>query len=296
MRDPQSPAPEPIVDPGPEIARQLAFDLSEVAWAAPEKIRARARRRTQVRVLAGAVPVVVVLALVFGYVAPVGTDERPAPPAGPTPSPTPVVRVTGGIEVPQEALLQPDDVGPGLETAKLIAMPITGPTLFMQAGCPEFPSLPYRHLSYGMQVVQRPSDVPTKANHDRWIVSQSVQRLPVDVAAGAVEDVRRVATDCARYESRDRRGIRDEWTLVDTTHTWTLLGEDFVGDGSVLLEQRITADWHHPVDPILVQQFAVVRVGDMLAVIRLAIADRELAARIVTKAAERLCVTANPGC
>ncbi|MEV0610564.1 hypothetical protein AB0I61_29815 [Polymorphospora rubra] len=297
MRDPQSPAPEPTVDPGPEIARQLAFDLSEVAWAAPEKIRARARRRTQVRVLAGAVPVVVVLALVFGYVAPVGTDERPAPPAGPTPSSTPVVRITG-VEIPPEALLQPDDVGPGLVTAPFVAWP-NNPRLFVPRttrcnwGPPEVYSSP--RTPYNTTLVQNPPARTVGGNADRWLMSQWVYRASVEAAGIGMEELRQRVRECGMYESTGSRRIGMETRPVESTNTWMVRREGFAGDESLLVEHQTFIE-SDEVDPVPVRMYMAVRVGDLFTMITLLTDDRQRAEALTARAIERLCVAANPGC
>ncbi|MEV0730787.1 hypothetical protein [Polymorphospora sp. NPDC050346] len=303
MRDPQAPSVadgDPV--PGPAVLRQVALDLEGVSWPAPEEIRARSRRRTRVRATVGAVPVVLVLAMVFGYLAPLGGPDGSPPdvpaalPAGP-----------GGerVEIPDSAVLQPEDVGPGLYARHPVGLDLDGSRI-------DLDKLPYKGPSplprcywgppWPHSTWARPYNAtkilfdPEAGISSPVVASQWVFRQPVEDASSAFDELRQKVSECASYKtSIVPRKSDAPFRLLEGIDTWKVLDDGFVGDESLLVEHRTVVE-EDEIEPVRVHMYVALRFGDLYAVMVLVSDDRQRTDAIVARAVERLCTVANSGC
>jgi len=103
-----------------DLAQRLAADLGRVSWPAAEQIRREAKRRSRRTAFAASFCVLLLLSGVW-----VGTARpfhRSAPVETFAAAPRPVATTIGPGDpawIPPEALLTPEDVGPGLVASRL---------------------------------------------------------------------------------------------------------------------------------------------------------------------------------
>ncbi|WP_159104532.1 hypothetical protein [Plantactinospora sp. BB1] len=293
---------------GPELADRIAEEVATVRWLAPEEIRTRARRRSRIRSLVGTVAVLVVVAsgsvmAVERYVPrplPAGGQPLLAGPSAPVPSPDPVA-------IPASALLQPEDVGPGLvverEEVRLeTVVEVVDATVPL--GCPGY-ALRDRYDGLARVVrrhtVQQPPTVPGDPHSGAPVVHERVFRLLPGAARQVFADARAVPDLCAEYRTPGAIEVDGRGLAVDAEHRWRVLAEDFAGDESVLLDWRTTVrrqDSAAVVDGPASRLVGVVRVGDLVATVdRVDEApDPKRAEALTRRAAVRLCEAANPPC
>lgn len=272
--------------------------IATVRWPAPEEIRAEARRRTRSRLASAAAALAVLVgtgavAVVFG---PVRYGERVP------------VAAAQRVEIPEQALLQPEDVGPGLvvrDVGTSPEQPAFRTPLYLDL-CPTDPaaeryrasSLAFRRHSI-QKVRTKPSD-PYLA-----VVTEAVGRLPA-AEAGQVINNRLLAMAACHSFSTPGEVVRDGVVVpIQQHHGWSVQAGDLGGDESVLLRK---SSWVTRVDtgellPDVaanrvhrIQQVALVRVGDLVATVTIEDEDEDGIRHLASVAAQRLCRAANPGC
>jgi hypothetical protein len=303
--------PEPL---GERIVVSLDTELTTVRWPSAAQVRARARRRTRHRTSMTAfagVAVVVAAAVILGSVAPStlrGAASSVTPPALPSSvaaSASPSIPPTGVI--PPEAMLQPEDVGPGLviERVNVLeggaayytnAMRVKSVFLPVEAMCPAYqgldlPPRPSRH--YREQTVQRPPATPGRPEQVDPEVHEAVVRLTDEATAVQVlDDVRLVVTTCARYVSYGPITEDGAVVQVEATHEWSALDVNFTGAGSMIVRHAITV--RRAGSGEVVERSAYlsgyVRVGDLVAVLTQLDDNPQRARDLATQAGHRLCV------
>ncbi|WP_405103422.1 hypothetical protein [Micromonospora sp. NBC_01412] len=299
------------------FAERIHRELREVRWPEPAEIRARARRRSWRTALAAATAVLAVASV--SAVAVGGRDGAVAPLASwadrrlfqPEPKPS------GQAEIPQEALLEPADVG----VRSNVRLGDTGLGEQVQVDPLLEICADGRGLS-GQQTVSRYSRSQTLLQKDTlgqaWssggpVLTQDVYRLAPGASARFFSGLDRIVTACAGWTEVAPRPWGPGTVTASVAHTWRAVERDFAGDEAVLLRQALS----QPVDvatgkPLDVQfpseTRMVVRVGDLVTVIVPAsglgvdlpsslrwTSDAELL-ELGRTAARRLCVAANPSC
>ncbi|MFI1192054.1 hypothetical protein ACH4T9_02070 [Micromonospora sp. NPDC020750] len=299
------------------FAERMHRDLRDVRWPEPAEIRARARRRSRRTAVAAAIAVLAVASVSAVTVG--GRDDAVAPLSSwaerrlfqPEPEPS------GQAEIPQEALLEPADVG----VRSYVRLGDTGLGEQVQVDPLLEVCADGRGLS-GQQTVSRYSrsqallqkDTPGQAwSSGGLVLTQDVYRLAPEASARFFTGLDRIVTACAGWTEVAPRPWGPGTVTASVAHTWRAVERDFAGDEAVLLRQALS----QPVDvatgkPLDVRYPSetrmVVRVGDLVTVIVPAsglgvdgpniagsTSDAELL-ELGRTAARRLCVAANPSC
>lgn len=283
----------------PELIERIAADLAAVRWPDAAEIRRLARRRRRRRAaVAGGLATIVAIAVA----APVALFRSAGDDSGP------IGTAERLIEIPPEALLQPEDVGPGLVALRETVeenRPVSSLRIStVGLTCPAYPSLdlyagPYRYLrAYTLQTPPTDPGDPTTGD---GVLRQVVLRMDDGLASRVADDLKSAATTCADYvvsgPADDGRGGAVQ---VEATHRVRIVDEGFAGDQSFVLthytEVTRTADGRPYAEPGTRVQ-AVVRVGDLLALISWTDAvEASEARRLAARAASWLCVASNPPC
>ncbi|MEV4617997.1 hypothetical protein AB0J74_04655 [Asanoa sp. NPDC049573] len=290
-----------------DLTQRLAADLGRVRWPAGEEIRKIARRRNRRAAIAASLSVFLLMSGVWVVA------TRPFQPAAPTadtfaaaPEPPASTTITpdNAEWIPPEALLTPEDVGPGLVAARVSVeqnQPV-GAWAFTLAGCPAFAKVPTYQGVYQYrrdQTLEFPPKVPNKAETGLPVLHQSVMRLPGGAARDLVREAVAVTQACPKYSSIGLLSgdpeLAKEQYKVKTTHVWLQLDRDFAGDESVLFEHRITGA--SPAVVLSVSAVVVVRVGDLVATVEQVNGESaETTRRLAKRAAAWLCTAATPPC
>lgn len=294
------------------IVMSLDSELAAICWPSPAEIRARARRRVLRASIAGSVAAAVaVAAVVLGVAAPF-TLRGAVSPAGPAVPPSPVKSSASSslpstAVIPPEALLQPEDVGPGLVIERVSvleggagyyanAMRVKSALLPVEAMCPAYQrlDLPPRPARYHReQAVQRPSATPGHPERTDPEVFESVVRLLDEATAAQVlDDVRLVLRACARYVSAGPITERGTVVQAEATHEWDVLDDGFTGTESMIVRHTVTVRIAGKDEVVRrsVYLSGYVRVGDLVAILTQLDGNPERARELAVRAAHRLCV------
>jgi hypothetical protein len=127
-----------------------------------------------------------------------------------------------------------------------------------------------------------------------------VDTIRYSKAAGAavvVADARRVVGACRSYTSQTEAST--DLHPAHGVHTWTVLGEGFAGDDSLLVRQQFVSiddSTGRQVGDSIVDIYAIVHVADLVTVVESYTTDPGLLRDLGAKAATRLCVAAIPRC
>jgi hypothetical protein len=294
-----------------ELPVRLARDLASVRWPEPGVIRARARRRTIMTVVVAPLAVLLVVVGVgvgLGWRAWFGGDALPVAgnpiSTGPSDTSTTIAPSLGPQDpqwIPDEALLQPEDVA----TGQSIIQALTNEAgqldlwLFTFDGCPAYPDLgvtAYRQHQF-MRINQiAPADKPGLEGSDTLFVQTG--RYPDQLASTVVTDIRRSVQACTQY---DREGGEASTPArpAHATFTWTLLDEAFAGDDSLLIHESVGSvadDTQQQIGEPIVMVFAVVRVNDLVTIISRYSTDPIEVMLLGERAVPRLCTAAIPRC
>jgi len=296
-----------------DLARRMAHELAAVRWPDAEEIRAIGRRRTRRATVAATLSVLLTVSVAWAAVGRPGWPPRsePAPVlAEPLAAPASAgPEATGWI--PPEALLTPEDVGPGLVAGQVTTdqnRPV-GRWAFTLHTCPAYPAVKTYQGVYTFrreQTVGFPPKVPGEPETGVAVLRQSVMRLSPDGAAEMVTDAREVTRACAKYESSgvlsafadDGTGAGTAKQLkVRTTHAWQLVDENFAGDESLLFEHQIVAETGKDRTDLGAASVAVIRVRDLVATVEQVDGGGvEVTRRLGKRAAAWLCTAATPPC
>jgi hypothetical protein len=286
----------------PDLVDRIAADLAAVRWPDAAEIRGRAVRRRRRRIaVAGGLATVVAIAVAL----PVAVTAR----SGGDDSGPPAAAAERLVEIPPEALLQPEDVGPGLVALRETVAEnesVSDVRLLdlLAATCPAYGSLDLYDGSYRYQRSYTVQTPPTDAGDPTTgdpVLRQFVLRLDDGLAARVVDDLLLTAGRCADYTSAGPAETDEGRVDVVATHRWRVAFEGFAGDQSFVLthavEVRRAADGRPFAAPTS-RPAAVVRVGDLVSVISWTDGGIELSEvrRLVARAATWLCVASNPPC
>ncbi|MFF3856838.1 hypothetical protein [Micromonospora sp. NPDC002575] len=296
------------------FAERMRRDLRDVRWLEPAEIRARARRRSRRTAVAAATAV---LAVVSAFaVAAGGRAGHLAAPADRGLSPT-GAEPAGRAEIPQEALLDPAEVGVP-SNVRLgdsgLGEPVRIDPLLQscagERGLVAEP--PVSRYSRSQTLLQRPAPGEGQPA-GRRVLTQEVYRLPPGAATRLFVDLDATMAACGTWhEVRPMQSVGGPVT-ASVTHTWRAVTGNFAGDQAVVLERTSAT----PVDvatskPLDVkpsrETLLLVRVGDLVTVIvpesglgfdRPAADRRTSDAELLElgrAAARRMCLAANPAC
>jgi len=281
------------------LIERIAADLADVRWPDAAEIRARLVRRRRRRAMAAgglATVVAIAIALPAALNLSAADDSRNQVADGPQ-----------LVEIPPEALLQPEDVGPGLvaravsirENADLPALPLT-----MAITCAAYdPRGAYRdpvRYQRAATVGTAPAGSGDPAGGDP-IISQTVLRLTGDRAPRFVDGLRSNLRSCADYVSLGPVQAGPQVIEGEAKHRWRVVYERFAGDDSLVFAHDVDAvelSAGGPDAPLATYLSAVVRVGDLVTFLdwnEPAVEPTEVR-RLATRAASWLCVAANPPC
>ncbi|MFY1619336.1 hypothetical protein [Micromonospora sp. WMMD736] len=277
----------------PTFVEQIQRELRDVRWPGPEEIRVRARRRSQRRI---AVATVVLALAGVSAVAVAAPGKSPAP-GLPAAAPT-------RHEIPLDALLQPADLSQQVEAQ------------LSQSGLGEPVRMDYRlevcRTSQGRSsgnvysILSRsqtfvPSATPNLTQSD-GVVTQDLFRLTPDAAVQLLATLDDVIAPCAEWTSVGKYEAGGARGTGMATHRWAVVQRGFAGDGAVLLRhtqtQAVDQKTGKPIASVPQPDItAVVRVGDLITVLKVGEAGTELdLPRLAEVAARRMCAAANPAC
>ncbi|MEV4537336.1 hypothetical protein AB0J82_26505 [Asanoa sp. NPDC049518] len=294
----------------PDLTQRLATELGQVEWPEGEELRRTARRRARRSALAASLSVLVLLSGVWV------ASTRPSQPraeqadlfgaAAAPPMLTSAPATDGPSDpawIPPEALLSPEDVGPGLVAGRASVdqdRPV-GNWAFTLAPCPTYPKvrayegvLEFRR----QQTVEYPPKIEGRPETSVPVLHQTVMRLPGTGARQLVDEAAEAVTACPKYLATVGDQVAER-TKVRTSHVWVLVGRDFAGDDSLLFEHRMTAFTGERDTDLGSAAVLVVRVGDLVATVEKVDIDSDDPAatrKLGVRAAARLCAAAPRGC
>ncbi|MEU7586984.1 hypothetical protein AB0A95_11845 [Micromonospora sp. NPDC049230] len=278
----------------PSFVEQIRRDLRDVQWPAPEEIRSRARRRSQRRIVVATV----VLSLVGASAVAVAAPRQSSAPAPPAASPT-------RHEITTDALLQPSD------------LPRPVDVRLSQSGLGEMirleDNLGYCRTSQGLSEGWQPSIlsrsqtfVPRRApaiqTRGEGEATQELFRLVPEAATQLFAGLDDLIAPCAEWRSVGPMDTAGVISTVSAVHRWAVTQRGFAGDDAAILRDSLTAaqdvktgqKYGDDPEPL---RLAVVRVGDLVSVLRLGYDGTEAElVRLAVAAAARMCVAANPAC
>jgi hypothetical protein len=291
-----------------DLTQRLAGDLGRVQWPPGEEIRRIARRRNRRATVAASLSVLLLLSGVWV----VATRPFQAPPgqsadtfaAAPEPAASTTVTPDNAAWIPPEALLTPEDVGPGLVAARVSIdqnQPV-GDWAFTLAPCPQYQAVRTYQGVYQFrreQTLEYPPKIPGRPETGVAVLHQSVMRLPGAGARDLVREAVEATAACPKYTSTGALtgdvATEKQQVKVRTTHVWEVLDKGLAGDESVLFEHRIMAS-DAGVD-LGGTEVLVIRVGDLVATVEQVNGEgTEATQRLAKRAAAWLCTAATPPC
>jgi len=275
-----------------ELSRKVADFAStvpSVEWVEVAQIQRRARRRTMRAAIVASMTVIGVVAVI----ATVWSGLQPPPPtlipdvaASATPttaSPTtasPMTRPT----IPQLALLQPEDAGPGYEAVQpYIQYPGQMGDAWAMGwdSCPRYAALNITAYRQALVLIGR------GLSGGGETIFNDISLYPEGVARQVISDAQRVAQACASFATNSESGDDHE-----ARRTFSVLATGFAGDESVLIGQKITvhekATGKYVSGYDMATTMALIRRGDHLIKVYLETDNAPLVKRLSTKAADRL--------
>ncbi|SNT18315.1 hypothetical protein SAMN05421812_103587 [Asanoa hainanensis] len=312
----------------PDLTQRLAAELGRVEWPEGEALRRIARRRSRRSALAASLSVLLLLSGVwvasmrpfqartepadlFGAAAapPPAATQAPASTATaapePPPAPTLAPKTVGPHDpawIPPEALLSPEDIGPGLIASRSTAdqkQPV-GNWAFTLTPCPTYPKVRTYKGVYEFrrqQTVEYPPTIEGRPETATAVLHQTVMRLPGTGARQLVDEAVEAVEACPKYVSSVNADTAKR-TKVSTSHVWVLVDRGFAGDDSLLYQHLMTAVTGDQDADLGGSTVLVVRVGDLVTTVELvsgsakAISPEKLGART----AAWLCAAATTPC
>ncbi|MEU8263501.1 hypothetical protein AB0C02_23105 [Micromonospora sp. NPDC048999] len=297
--------------------------LGDVRWPEPMEIRARAGRRTRrtaVVVTAMAV-LTVVSASAVAVAARPGSSGAPSIVAGASSAAVGSVLSTTGAsepavprrsplvspaaEIPPDVLLRPADVKakaePPLSQAGLgVGVQLDEMLQYCRTRQGQQADWEPSRYSRSLTLLRNPGDAEQPPSD--VLLNQDVYRVAPDVADRIFTDMAEVLAPCREWRSSGPAQWQGKTIQAQFVHSWEEVDRDFAGDESVLLRHTVVEardlDTGEPLDdPSKPDSTAVVRVGDLISVIRVGQGGTESDLRhLATVAAERMCAAANPRC
>jgi hypothetical protein len=286
-----------------DLSQRLAADLGRVRWPAPEELREIARRRSRRAALAASLAVLLLMSGV-GVVAtrpfqrPVERIDLYGPVAAPAPT---TIGPHDPAWIPPEALLSPEDIGPGLITQWTLVdqdQPV-GDWAFSFTPCPDYPRVRTYEGGYlfrRKQTLAYPPKIKGQPGTEVAVLHQTVMRLPGDGARQLVDEAVDAVTVCPNYLS-SYANWGDQAVgppKIPASHAWRLVDRDFAGDESLLYEDRRSGKGYGDLGAAAV---LVIRVGDLVTTVEQLDSDGPASARkLGVRAAAWLCAAATSPC
>lgn len=277
-----------------ELMDDVRDDLAAVRWPASDELRRRVRRRRQ-RVIVTAVAVVTAVTASVASLARPPHPDLPQPPAN-----TPSVDASP-VQIPQSALLRPEDVGAGPDAqpdgvGALQPIRFNFPLEFcFQQRAPALLALrpPYSHG----QTLLLGTEGDRPANP--FVLGQATYRLTTPQATTFLHDLRAALKSCENFTQTGQYERPNGKIDARGHHTWSIVASGFAGDESILVRHDAVTR-NAKTDEVIGQSSgfsAYLRVGDLITVLspRSGTSADDLR-RIATTAAQRLCATADPPC
>jgi hypothetical protein len=254
-------------------------------FASPAAVRRRGRQRAHRQALAAGTAAFAVAGLAVGLPWAVDLDQRggptdgasPAVSAGSTAAPRPGPTATG---VPEGLMLPPTDFGPGVRVLEPDDQGPDGPDWPWAApACPQF-----RAADYPTQADRLSVRLLTYVEGGSSLGYEWVERYPAGRGPAAFQEVLRVLARCPSYREL---GLPVFDPGTGQAYANRVLARDIGGAESVLVRQRLT-----PVGiagmPEQTRYFVAVRVGDLIATVRLDRGSEAEARTLGERAAARL--------
>ncbi|GAA1899356.1 hypothetical protein [Asanoa iriomotensis] len=276
-----------------DLMDDVRGDLTAVRLPPGDELRRRVRHRRQRAVAAVALATVVTA----GAAAVAWPDRDPAPP--PTISPTVSAEP---VEIPRSALLRPEDVDAGPDTADEGAdafAPIRLDIMLelcVQQRSPALLAVSPRYSLSQSLLLGTEIDRPAQP----FVLKQRAYRLSGPQAAAFLRDLRAATLACDGFTQTGVIERPDGTVEVRAEHRWSIVASGFAGDDSILVRHAgITrnAATGRVVEQMSEEFSAYLRVGDLVTVLipRAGTTPDDLR-RSATTAAQRLCGTADPPC
>ncbi len=289
-----------------DLSQRLAADLGRVRWPAAEELRRIARRRSRRAALASSLAVLLVLSGVAVVAArpfqrPVERIDLYGAVAAPAPT---TIGPRDPAWIPPEALLSPEDIGPGVVTQWALVdqdQPV-GAWALTLAPCMDYPRVRTYEGGYlfrRQQTLAYPPKIKGRPGTPVAVLHQTVMRLPGNGASQMVEEAVDAVKVCPTYVGPypvpgDPAVSQPE---IHASHAWTLIDTDFAGDDSLLFEHRRTAMEAKGETDLGASAVLVIRVGDLVTTVEQLNGDSPAAARkLGSRAAAWLCAAATSPC
>lgn len=263
---------------------QFVQELPSVVWADVAQVKRRARRRSMKTV--AIVPVLVFLIAVTGWF-----TFRPSPghaPLGPPSPGRPAASVSAGPRL-TSALLRPEDVGAGWFSENSYAQSASqmgGAWALGWDSCPGYRTLRIAAPLQGILHVGHTLTGPGKT------VFANITEYAESVAPQVMDDARRVVQACSQFDTATEAST--ESRPSHAVATFTVLENGFTGDESLLIRQRfevhVDATGEHLPEYDLAVTIALVRRGNVIAVVTIEADEPQLVQQLAVKAAARLCL------
>lgn len=286
------------------LVQRAATDIGTVRWADAKQLRRIARRRTVRSLAVAPVTVLLTVAMVWGLAAQ-NHDRAPMPPAAsssapttsesPSPSASPSSSVPAPSAdswwIPGDAMLQPEDVGPGVVADNELTS-VAGEDFawyFYMDGCPSLAGL---HDAYRRHQFMRSVNLtlPVADESGLPIVFAEVRRYSEPDAKLVIGDVQRLVAACPRITG----GSEASTPTKPAAGVWTygITGTGFAGDEALLIKQHsysIDQATGKVVGNDITTTSAVVRAGGLIVVLSTERDQPDQMKALAGKALRRLC-------
>lgn len=277
-----------------DLMGDVRADLTAVRLPPGAELRRRVRRR-QRRVIA-AVAVTVVTAVTAGA----AVLARPHGQAPPRPATSPSVTARP-VKIPLSALLRPEDVGAGPDSqidgedgsgrAVRFEMMLDACFTKRAPGMLAVDSYYFTGLTFLLG---------TSVNRPEWpfVLAQDVYRLAAPQAAAFLTNLGAAIRSCDGFTQTGEIERPGGKVPVRGEHGWSVVASGFAGDESILVRHN-SVGRNAQTGKVIGEStalVAVLRVGNLVTVLRPASTSAEDLRRFATIAAARLCATADPPC
>ncbi|RQX08711.1 hypothetical protein DDE19_34495 [Micromonospora ureilytica] len=278
----------------PTFVEHVRRDLLDVRWPEPQEIRARARRRSQRKIVVAAV----VLALA-GFSAVAVAAPRTSPPlVQPAAAPT-------RHEITTDALLQPADLPEPVYVQ--LSQAGLGEPVWLDDTLGRCRTSQGQSDGWQMSILSRSQTLMRKATQGVLVpgdalVMQDLFRLEPETARQLFTSLDDLVAPCTEWRSVSQLETVDSTHTVEVIHRWAVVQRGFAGHDAAILRDTFTAardvqtgqTFGNAPPPTLL---AVVRVGDTVSLLRIAVDGTEAKLRqLAVAAAARMCAAANPAC
>jgi hypothetical protein len=277
-----------------DLMDDVRSDLTVVRWPDSHELRRRVRRRRQRTIVAA-------VALVTAVTASAASLARPPHRASPPPPAATSTVDASPVQIPQSALLRPEDVGAGPDTqndGEGASKPIdfTFPLYFcFEKRAPELLAVRPRYSHGQTLLLGTESDRPDRP----YVLGQATYRLTASQATTFLPDLRAALKSCQDFTQTGEYERPEGTVEARGHHNWSIVASGFAGDDSILVRHDAVAR-NAKTNQVIGESNALLvylRVGELITVLdpRAGTSADDLL-RIATTAAQRLCTIADPPC